>query len=92
MTNLMKKAQEIRLLEESTPEMLEENWSCVLTFGSRVLVAGYFSQGWGKHSFFGAVYEFTTRDHSIEGAVKLVAISDEYFEDNGHAIAWAMGL
>lgn len=90
MTNLMARAKEIRLPEESTPEMLEVNWSCVLTFGSRVLLAGYFAQGFGKPSFFGAVYEFTTKDHSIEGEIKLVAISDEYFPDNGHAIAWAM--
>jgi hypothetical protein len=61
-----------------------------LTFGSRVLLAGYFAQGFGKDSFFGAVYEFTTKDHSCEGEIKLVAISDEYFPDNGHAIAWAM--
>ena len=35
-------------------------------------------------------YRFTTEDHTCEGEIKLVSISDETFLDNGHAIAWAM--
>ena len=38
----------------------------------------------------GAVYEYTTEDHTCEGEVRLAAVSDERFEDNGHALAWAM--
>ena len=45
--------------------------------------------GDGKN-YYSALYRFTTADHTCEGKVKLVTTSDEQFEDNGHAIAWAM--
>ncbi|MFR7894137.1 MAG: hypothetical protein ACLU38_08750 [Dysosmobacter sp.] len=35
-------------------------------------------------------YRFTTEDHTCEGDIKLVSVSDETFIDNGHAMAWAM--
>ena len=38
----------------------------------------------------GAIYRFTTDDHTCEGEIELVSISKDTFEDNGHAIAWAM--
>ena len=66
------------------------NWSCTLNFGSKVLLAGYFYSGRNANSYFGAVYEYTTDDHTCEGEIRLTAVSDEMFEDNGHAIAWAM--
>lgn len=37
-----------------------------------------------------ATYRFTIADHTCEGRVELVSISEDTFEDNGHAIAWAM--
>jgi hypothetical protein len=33
---------------------------------------------------------FTTADHTCEGEIELTDISEDAFEDNGHAIAWAM--
>ena len=39
---------------------------------------------------YGAVYEYTTEDHTCEGEDRLAAVSDERFENNGHALAWAM--
>ena len=36
------------------------------------------------------MYRFTTEDHTCEGDIKLVSVSDETFIDNGHAMAWAM--
>jgi hypothetical protein len=33
---------------------------------------------------------FTTADHTCEGEIELTDISEDTFEDNGHAIAWAM--
>ena len=53
------------------------------------LAAGYFYDPNGR-SYYGAIYQFTTGDHTCEGDIKLVSISDETFIDNGHAIAWAM--
>ena len=79
-----------RLPNHTTPEELECRWSKLLTFGEKVLIAGYFYNGKNKPCYFGAAYEFLTKDHSCEGAIKLSAASEVDFEDDGHAIAWAM--
>jgi len=52
-------------------------------------VAGYY-YAYKEPCYYGAVYEYTTEDHTCEGEVRLAAVSDERFEDNGHALAWAM--
>ena len=83
-------AKTFRLPETTTPETLGCNWSTTLNFDDRVLLAGYYYNGRNQNSFFGAVYTFTTDDHSCEGEIRLTAVSDEFFADNGHAIAWAM--
>ena len=79
-----------RLPETTTPEDLGCRWSTILTFGDKVLLAGSYYNGARKPSYFGAVYEFTTDDHTCEGQIRLAAASEVAFEDNGHAIAWAM--
>ena len=87
------KAQTYRLPQTTTPENLEtrlmHNGGTLLTFGDRILVAGYFFNPNGR-SYYGAAYRFTTAVHNCEGEVELVSISEDTFEDNGHAIAWAM--
>ena len=90
MENLEKLARTFRLPETTTPENLGCNWSTTLNFGDRVLLAGYYYNGRNQNSFFGAVYTFTTDDHSCEGEIRLTAVSEVIFEDNGHAIAWGM--
>ena len=94
MTNLEKKAREHRLLMTTTPENLETAFftssAAFLTFGNKTLMAGYSYQGRGQNSYFAAVYEFATEDHTCEGEIRLTEASEEYFEDNGHAMAWAM--
>ena len=87
---MMNKAKTYRLPEVTTTEMLACDWSCTLNFGSRVLLAGYFYSGINKNNYFGAIYEYTTNDHSCEGEIRLIKVSEEMFEDNGHAIAWGM--
>ena len=83
-----------RLQSPSTPEDLEMRFSGmdgkILTFGDRVLVAGYFYNGPGEPSYFAATYEHLDDDLSCEGTVGLRAVSEVEFEDDGHAIAWAM--
>lgn len=79
-----------RLPNPTTPEDLETRWSKVLTFGDRIVMAGYFYNGKGKPSYFGAFYEFLTDDHTCEGAIGLRAVSGVDFEDDGNAILWAM--
>ena len=78
-----------RLPNPTTPEDLECRWSKVLNFGDKVLLAGYYYRH-NKPSYFGAVYEFLTDDHTCEGTIGLYAASKVEFEDDGHAIAWAM--
>ena len=87
-------AKTYRLPETTTPENLETRFftgsATFLTFGNKTLMAGYYYSGRNANSYFGAVYEFTTDDHTCEGEIRRTAVSDKMFEDNGHAIAWAM--
>ena len=85
MTNLEKNARTYRLPEITTPENLACNWSCTVNFGDKILLAGYYYSGRKQNSYFGAVYEYTTTDHTCEGEIRLAAISSEMFADNGHA-------
>ena len=79
-----------RLPNPTTAEDLETRWSKVLTFGDKVLLSGYFYNGKNKPSYFGAVYEHLDDDMSCEGTIGLKTVSEVAFEDNGHAMAWAM--
>lgn len=89
MTNLEKNARTYRLPETTTSENLECSWSTVIDFGNRVLLAGYYYMPKGN-SYFAAIYEHTTADKTCEGEIRLIAISEELFEDAGHAIQWAI--
>lgn len=79
-----------RLPNHTTPEELGCRWSKILTFGEKVLLAGYYYNGNNKPCYFGAAYKFLTGDHTCEGAIGLETVSEDEFEDDGHAIAWAM--
>lgn len=79
-----------RLPNPTTPEDLETRWSKVLTFGDRVLLAGHYFTGRNKPCWYGAVYEHLDEDLSCEGTIGLRAVSEVEFQDEGHAIAWAM--
>lgn len=79
-----------RLPNPTCQEDLESRWSKVLRFGDKVLLAGHYYNGAGRPSFYGAVYEYLTDDTSCEGAIGLRAASGVEFEDDGHAIEWAM--
>lgn len=87
------KASTYRLPTTTTPENLETRLmgdrGTILTFGDRILVAGYFYNPNGR-CYFAATYRFITADRTCEGGIKLTAIAEDTFEDNGHAIAWAM--
>ena len=89
MTSLEKKARTYRLPETTTSEDLGCSWSTVIDFGNKVLLSGYYYMPDGK-CYFGATYEHTTSDKSCEGEIRLTAISEEFFPDNGSAAQWAM--
>ncbi|MBQ3456404.1 MAG: hypothetical protein IJG36_08205 [Synergistaceae bacterium] len=88
----MNKAHVLGLPESTTPEALETrfNYAKTLTFGDRVLMAGYRYNGLHECGYYGAVYEFTSRKHTCEDEIRLVEVSGEFFPDDGHAIKWAM--
>ena len=94
MKNIEEFARTYRLPETTTPEDLETRFytssATFLTFGSKILMAGYFWNGPKNPCYYGAVYTFTASDHSCEGEIRLTSVSEVAFEDNGHAIAWAM--
>ena len=80
-----------RLPNPTTPEDLECRWSKVLNFGDKVFLAGYYYNGQNKPSYFGAVYEYLEDGrHDCESTIGLYAASEVEFEDDGHAMAWAM--
>ena len=83
-------ARTFHLPETTTPENLACDWRTTLTFGNKVLLAGYHYNGRCQNSYFGAVYTHTNDDLSCEGEIRLTAVSDEFFEDDGSAIAWAL--
>ena len=78
-----------RLPETSTPEDLGCNWRTVLNFGNHVLLAGFYFAN-GRNNYFGAIYTFTTTDHTCEGEIRLESISTELYPNNGSAIAWCI--
>ena len=90
MSKMTEMAREYRLPLKSTQEDLECFWSTVLRYGNRILLAGHFYNPDGK-SWIAAVYEFLDDNETgIEDAIGLREVAEERFEDNGHAIAWAI--
>jgi len=89
MSKIEMNAKTFRIPECATQEDLEERWNIVLRFGDHVLLAGYYFTGTGR-DWFGARYRFSGEDHSVDAPISLRAVSQEFFEDEGHAIAWAM--
>lgn len=80
-----------RLPNPTTTEDLETRWSKVLSFGDKIVMVGYFCSGPDKPCYFGAVYEYLEDgEHDCESTIGLYTASDVEFEDNGHAICWAM--
>jgi hypothetical protein len=88
--NIEKRAKELRVPAQSTSEELECRGFKVLTFGNKILAVGYYYMGRNAASYYGAAYTFTTDDHTCEGNIKLTDLSEDFFEDDGHAFAWAM--
>ena len=90
MSKLTERAKTYRLPNPTTPEDLECRWSKTLKFGDTVLLAGHYYNGVSKPCYFGAVYEFLTEDTGCEGEIGIREVSGVEFEDEGHAIEWAM--
>ena len=79
-----------RLPNPTSQEDIETRWSKVLNFGDKIILAGYYYNGMNEPCYYGAVYEYLTEDTTCEGAIGLRAASETEFEDDGHAMLWAM--
>ena len=66
-----------------TSEDLECRWSKTLRFGDKVILAGYYYNGAGKPSYYGAVYEFLTEDTGCEAEIGLREVSGVDFPRSG---------
>lgn len=87
---ITKKMKEHMLPNPTSQEHLEcSRFRKVLTFGDKVLVAARYYDCY-KDLYIAAVYEHLDDDLSIEGIIGLVEVSKTSFEDDGHAIAWAI--
>ena len=75
--------------EDTTVEDLEMDFDKALVYGDSVLVAGYYYR-YNEKSYYAAIYKFQDDEHNAESPIALVASSDYYFEDEGHAIEWAI--
>lgn len=90
MESISQKARQYRLPNPTTSEDLGCYWEHVLNYGDKVLLAGYHYSLPGTSHYFAAIYEHLDNDRSCEGAIGLYAVSDVMFEDEGHAIQWAI--
>lgn len=89
MSKITELAKEYRIPSQATPEDLETRWGKIITFGDRVILIGHYYHPDGN-CYFTAVYEFLDDDHTCEGFIGLREVSDKRFEDDGHAIEWAL--
>lgn len=89
-TVLVQKADKYRLPFTTTPEELECRGYMAVNYGSRVLVVGHYWMGPGQNSRYGAVYERITDDRHPDSEIRLMAISEEMFEDEGTALEWGI--
>ena len=62
----------------------------ILTLGEWVIMAGYRYNGLNKDCWYGAIYEFISDGRTCEDTIRFVEVSDEFFQDDGHAVKWAM--
>ena len=94
MTDLGRKADAYHLDLVTTPEHIEEKFFTsdvvFLNFGNKILMSKYCYTWKNEIGYCAAIYQFTTENHDCEGTIELVKVSDELFEDNGHAIEWAV--
>ncbi|MBR0076259.1 MAG: hypothetical protein IJP96_10955 [Synergistaceae bacterium] len=92
MTDLERKADKYRLDLTTTPERIKVDFftsdAVFLEFGDKFLMSCYTWKN--KTGYYAAIYQFTTDNYDCDGTIELVKISDEFFEDKGHAIEWAL--
>lgn len=89
MSKITELAKEYRIPTQATPKDLETRWGKIINFRDRVILVGHYYHPDGN-CYFAAVYEFLDDNHTCEGFIGLMEVSDKRFEDDGHAIEWAL--
>ena len=94
MVKLHEKMNELYLRWRETPENLGRRFSyegTLIEYGHFLLIAGYYYNGPGENSWFGAIYEPLFEDEiDAETDLGLCGISPGFFKDEGHALEWAI--
>ena len=95
MTALSEKRKELRLDWRETPESLGRkvlgDGGMITTYDDKILMAGWYYNGPGEPSWYGAVYEqLDDGPLDPETDLGLAEISPGFFRDEGHAIEWAL--
>ena len=78
-----------RFEASTTMEQLEMNsnsYGAVLKYRNKVIFAAMNYKG----EILAAIYESKDAHLTIESRIELDEIADQTFEDNGHAVAWAI--
>ncbi len=89
MTTFDKLQSKYRLPKRAIAEEFECRWPFTMNYGDKLITCGSYYTGTGA-DYYGAVYSFTTEDHTCEGEIMLEEISEETFIDRGHALEWAI--
>ena len=87
--------KEFRLPNPTTPEDLEMRFrgmdGTVLTYGDKIILAGYYWNGPGEPCYFAAAYEnLDEGELDGESTIGLLGATPANHKDDGHAIAWAI--
>lgn len=78
------RAKERKMPVEATVTQLENNWDTVIPYGDLLIVAGYAGELSGNN-VFAATYKVLEHDMAV-----MYEISPQLFEDEGHAVRWAL--
>lgn len=97
MTALTQRRQELRLEWRETPERLEKKIArvgagTILAYGDKILMAGWYYNGPEEPRWYAAIYETLgdAEPDDPEADLGLLTISPGFFQDEGHAIEWAI--
>lgn len=95
MTALTQRRHELRLRWRETPESLEGIARRVhgnpIRYGEHYLLTGWYYNGPKQNGWYVAIYEkLDDETMDPETDLALAEISPEFFQDEGHAIEWAI--
>ena len=82
-------AVKYRIPNYTTKELIEGCGSSAIVYGDCVIIAGYYGAR-AEGGYWAAVYRHIDEDLSREGTLEMQFASAPEFDDDGHAIEWAI--